>query len=207
MSSAAPALLSGRTDAPPCHAPPAIEERVFSLKTPEAFFTLFGNPGGMVAAELAQDRFEEEVKLIGRSVRGAPAGSRHVLKCGLSAPPQLLNVLATLGENPYIRYYAPTHHPPLGPLALAATPGSLAPASAAPPSSAHPGDVPQRWRAALSSLPAALGQRAHEYSGDQVCKRLAVEVQRALDEYGAENPEFPVGVRWRRRRERRKGTG
>jgi hypothetical protein len=29
---------------------------------------MFGNPGGIVAAELAQDRFEEDVKLMSRSV-------------------------------------------------------------------------------------------------------------------------------------------
>jgi hypothetical protein len=47
---------------------PAIESQVYSFKTPESFYTLFGNPGGMVAAELAQDRFEEDVKLLGRNV-------------------------------------------------------------------------------------------------------------------------------------------
>lgn len=61
-----------------CVAPPfgipsdqltALESRVFTTNMPSTFFTLFGNPGGIVAAELAQDRFEEDVKLMSKSVR------------------------------------------------------------------------------------------------------------------------------------------
>jgi syntaxin-binding protein 1 len=45
---------------------------VFTTNMPSTFFTLFGNPGGIVAAELAQDRFEEDVKLMSKSVRRNP---------------------------------------------------------------------------------------------------------------------------------------
>ena len=46
----------------------ALEAQVFTTNMPSTFFTLFGNPGGIVAAELAQDRFEEDVKLMSKSV-------------------------------------------------------------------------------------------------------------------------------------------
>jgi hypothetical protein len=46
----------------------ALESQVFTTNMPSTFFTLFGNPGGIVAAELAQDRFEEDVKLMSKSV-------------------------------------------------------------------------------------------------------------------------------------------
>jgi hypothetical protein len=32
------------------------------------FYSLYGNPGGVVAAEMAQDRFEEDVILTSRAV-------------------------------------------------------------------------------------------------------------------------------------------
>jgi syntaxin-binding protein 1 len=33
-----------------------------------------------------------------------------------------------------------------------------------------------------------------EFAGDQLCKRLAMEIQRDLDEYIQVNPEFPVSM-------------
>lgn len=106
--------------------------------------------------------------------------------------PQLLNLLATLGENPYIRYYAPHHHPPLGPLAITATPGSAyasrpAPASANPAPSAAP---EPKWKAALSAVQG--GKDAPNFSGEQICRRIALQVQADLDDYQALNPDFPV---------------
>ncbi|KAJ9117921.1 hypothetical protein QFC20_000202 [Naganishia adeliensis] len=140
-----------------------LESRVFTTNMPSTFFTLFGNPGGIVAAELAQDRFEED----------------------------LLNLLATLGENPYIRYYAPHHHPPLGSLALSATPGSAyasrpAPASANPAPSATP---EARWKTALNAVGG--GKDVQNYSGEQICRRIALQLQTDLDDYQALNPDFP----------------
>ncbi|GHJ83907.1 hypothetical protein NliqN6_0309 [Naganishia liquefaciens] len=146
-----------------------LESQVFTTNMPSTFFTLFGNPGGIVAAELAQDRFEEDVKLMSKSV---------------------LNLLATLGENPYIRYYAPHHHPPLGPLAIAATPGSVY-GSARPPSANPAPQAPPeaRWKSALNAVGGKGG--AQEFSGDQISRRIALQLQADLDDYQAVNPDFP----------------
>ncbi|KAJ9097825.1 hypothetical protein QFC19_006693 [Naganishia cerealis] len=152
--------------------PPPLESQVFSTKMPSSFFTMFGNPGGIVAAELAQDRFEEDVKLMSRS---------------------LLSLLATLGENPYIRYYAPHHHPPLGSLGLAATPGSAYTARPAAAQTANPAPsaAPEaRWKAALNVVGGG-GGRGEEFSGEQICRRIALQVQAYLDDYQALNPDFP----------------
>jgi hypothetical protein len=35
-----------------------------------------------------------------------------------------------------------------------------------------------------------------EFAGDQLCKRLAMEIQRDLDDYIQVNPEFPVSTWW-----------
>lgn len=101
---------------------------------------------------------------------------------------QILNVLTTLGENPYIRYYQPTHHAPLGPLSLQ-TP-SPAPA-AAPSQSAQAGGNSLRWRSAMGNMPGIGGQRAPEVQGDYLSKKIAVQVQNELDAYMASNPDWP----------------
>ena len=103
----------------------------------------------------------------------------------------MLNLLATLGENPYIRYYAPHHHPPLGPLAIAATPGSVY-GSARPPSANPAPQAPPeaRWKSALNAVGGKGG--AQEFSGDQISRRIALQLQADLDDYQAVNPDFPV---------------
>lgn len=149
----------------------ATESQVFSLKSPDMFHTFFGNPGGLVAAELTQDRFDCDLRLIGRS---------------------LVNLLATLGENPYIRYYSPTHHAPLGSLALAPTPGSAhasAGASGAYQAGKNPSEQKEtsRWRSALS-----VGRDSGPtFVGDQLCKKIAEQIQTDLDGYSEVNPDFP----------------
>jgi hypothetical protein len=47
----------------------AIEDRIFSINQPQAFFTMFGNTGGAASADLAMEAFEDDLKLTGRSVR------------------------------------------------------------------------------------------------------------------------------------------
>lgn len=95
----------------------------------------------------------------------------------------MLNVLTTLNENPYIRYYQPTHHPPLGPLA----PGS----STGLHNQQRQAEQQQqgsslRWRAAMGS------SRAQEAQGDSLSKVLAQRIQHDLDHYAETNPDFPA---------------
>ena len=92
---------------------------------------------------------------------------------------KIVNVCVSLTEFPYIRYYFPTHHAPLGPLKPHAT-------TRAPP----PAECSGRWRTNL-----ARGQdaRAHEAAdSDYVSRILAFMVQQGLDEYKRLNPDFAV---------------
>jgi syntaxin-binding protein 1 len=47
-----------------------LEDRIFSLKTPSSFFTFFGSLGGAAAGDLAIEAFEDDVKVVGRTVSG-----------------------------------------------------------------------------------------------------------------------------------------
>lgn len=96
-------------------------------------------------------------------------------------PLQITNTCITLNEYPFIRYYLPSHHPPLGPLAPTQ---SLLP----PP----PTEGSGRWRTNL-----ARGAQAREFESaerEYVSKVLAWMVQDALDEYKKQNPDFPVSL-------------
>lgn len=159
---------------------PAIEERVWTVRQPSAFYTFFGSPGGAASSDLAVEAFEDDVALSAR---------------------QILNLLATLNENPYIRFYQPAHHGPLGALALTASgqgqgqaPGA---GGGAVPSAQARGDQPQslRWRSAMAGGPPAGGSRPGQVQPEHLSKRLANEVQGCLDEYMRNNPEFPVSPR------------
>ena len=86
-----------------------------------------------------------------------------------------------LNEFPYIRYYQPTHHAPLGPL--------VPNASFLPP---PPKEGTGRWRTNL-----ARGAVAREYEhaeNEYVSRTLAFLVQQALEEHEKSNPEFPVSL-------------
>ncbi|KAG1907804.1 Sec1-like protein [Suillus fuscotomentosus] len=90
----------------------------------------------------------------------------------------IANVCITLNEFPYVRYYMPTHHTPLGPL----KPNDQ---TRAPP----PPEGSGRWRTNLARGDAA---RAYEVADtDFVTKLLAFMIQQNLDEYRRVNPEFP----------------
>ena len=143
-----------------------------------------------MAAEAAQDRFEEDVILQSRSVSLVEFVSMIWDVHADRFLQQILNLCATLGENPYIRYYQPQHHPPLGPLSVSKTPGSLYGGPSAP--KIHPDELAAqqqtpRWKQALSG-----GSSGPSFSGDQIPKRLATQIQKDLDDYKALNPDFPV---------------
>ena len=92
---------------------------------------------------------------------------------------QIANICITLNEFPYIRYYQPSHHKPLGP--LVPTQAFLPP---------PPTEGSQRWRTNL-----ARGSTARAYEdaeNEYVSRMLAGMVQGLLEEYERGNPEFPV---------------
>ncbi|GBE89630.1 Protein transport protein [Sparassis crispa] len=136
----------------------AIESQAFSVKSPGAFFNMYSPPRSDSAFKSARDRLEEELRFISKTI---------------------MNVCITLNEFPYIRYYLPTHHAPLG--ALKPHASTRAPA---------PSDASSRWRTNL-----ARGSEARAYEtaeGDYVTKLLAFMVQNDLDEYKKANPDFPA---------------
>ena len=84
----------------------------------------------------------------------------------------------TLGENPYIRYYTPSHHAPLGPLV--------------PPPAPRSAEIQggSRWRTNL-----ARGNDAREHEDAEhthLCRVLAFMVQADLDDFKKSNPDFGV---------------
>ena len=46
----------------------ALEDRVFTMDSPWSFFTMFGNPGGAISADMAIEAFEDDVKVTSRQV-------------------------------------------------------------------------------------------------------------------------------------------
>lgn len=91
---------------------------------------------------------------------------------------QIANVCITLNEYPYIRYYLPRNHLPLG--------GLKPSASTRPP---PPAESSARWRTNL-----ARGSEARAYEaveGDHATKLLAFFVQQALDEKKKGDPDWP----------------
>ena len=56
----------------------ALEDRIFTLKSPWSFFTMFGNPGGAISADMAVEAFEDDVKFTSRSVRPLPL-AQHLI--------------------------------------------------------------------------------------------------------------------------------
>ncbi|KAH9975721.1 ras opposite [Lactifluus volemus] len=144
----------------------AIEAQAFSLRVPENFFSMYSPSRSDNTARADRDRLEEDIRFAAKSIA---------------------NVCITLNEFPYIRYYVPAHHGPLGALR--------------PRDSTR--DVPRppenslRWRTNL-----ARGEQARQYEAAEaevLSRVLAFEVQAALDEYKRANPEFPKQDRARQR--------
>ncbi|KAF9802173.1 hypothetical protein IEO21_09958 [Rhodonia placenta] len=135
----------------------AVEAQTFSLKLPGSFFNMYSPPRSDSAVRMARDRLEEELRFVSKMIT---------------------NVCITMNEFPYIRYYLPTHHAPLGAFKPHAS-------TRAPPPPENSG----RWRTQL-----ARGAEARAYENadtDFVSKVLAFMVQRDLDEYKKANPDFP----------------
>lgn len=138
----------------------ALEAQVFSLQSPALFFNMFSPPRNDAAFAVAKARLEEELLFTSKTI---------------------LNLCVTLNEFPFIRYYFPSHHPPLGPLKPNA-------AISPPP----PPEGSGRWRTNL-----ARGAEARTYEATEteyLSKVLAFLVQRNLEEHKKANPDFAVSL-------------
>ncbi|KAF5315993.1 hypothetical protein D9758_015075 [Tetrapyrgos nigripes] len=134
----------------------ALEAQTFSLNAPEYFFNIYSPPRSENGYQAARNRLEEDLRFASKTIT---------------------NVCISLNENPYIRYYVPYNHPPLGPLKPNA--------STRPP---PPSEGSARWRTNL-----ARGNDARAYEAvenDYVTKLLAFMVQKNLDEHQKTDPEF-----------------
>ncbi|KAI9062524.1 Sec1-like protein [Trametes sanguinea] len=135
----------------------AVEAQAFTVRDPGSFFNIYSPPRSDTSYKPMRDRLDEELRYMSRMIA---------------------NVCLTLNEYPYIRYYSPSHHPPLGPLRPHA--------STRPP---PPAETSSRWR---TNLARGSDARAYEsVEGDYVAKVLAFMVQQHLDEYKKANPDFP----------------
>ncbi|KAI0352131.1 Sec1-like protein [Trametes cingulata] len=135
----------------------AIEAQAFSVRNSGSFFNIYSPPRSDTSFKPMRDRLDEELRFMSKMIT---------------------NVCLTLNEYPYIRYYSPTHHAPLGPLRPHA--------STRPP---PPTETAGRWR---TNLARGSDARAYEsVEGDYVAKVLAFMVQQNLDEYKKANPDFP----------------
>ncbi|KAJ7509807.1 Sec1-like protein [Mycena galericulata] len=134
----------------------ASEAQTFSMQAPEMFFSMYSPPRSDSQFKPARDRLEEQLRFASKIIS---------------------NVCITLNEFPFIRYYVPPNHPPLGALKPhASTRG------------APPPEASGRWRTNL-----ARGAEARAYEsveGDFATKILAFFVQNNLDEYKKANPDF-----------------
>ncbi|TBU47617.1 Sec1-like protein [Dichomitus squalens] len=135
----------------------AIEGQAFTVRNPGSFFNIYSPPRSETSFKPMRDRLDEELRFMSKMIS---------------------NVCLTLNEYPYVRYYLPSHHQPLGPLK--------------PHASTRPPPPPEgsgRWRTNL-----ARGDQARAYEsveGDYISKILAFMVQQNLDEYKKANPDFP----------------
>ncbi|KAF8659882.1 hypothetical protein AX16_001766 [Volvariella volvacea WC 439] len=133
----------------------ALEAQAFSLRDPGLFFSIYSPPRDN-SWRVARDRLEEDLRFASKIIT---------------------NVCITLNEFPYIRYYMPNDHLPLGPLK--------------PNEQTRPPPPPEqgaRWRTNL-----ARGAEARAYENvetDFVTKLLAFMVQNALEEHQRNNPDF-----------------
>ncbi|EEB90258.1 hypothetical protein MPER_11554 [Moniliophthora perniciosa FA553] len=134
----------------------ASEAQAFSLDLPEHFFSIYSPPRSESAYPEARGRLEEDLQFASKLIS---------------------NVCITLNEFPYIRYYVPVNHPPLGPLKPHA--------STRPP---PPQEGSGRWRTNLARCAEARDFEAVE--SDYVTKLLAFMVQNNLEEHKKSNPDF-----------------
>ncbi|KAG2011621.1 Ras opposite [Coprinopsis cinerea AmutBmut pab1-1] len=134
----------------------ATEAQAFSLQEPGLFFSIYSPPRTEAAFKPARDRLEEDLQFTSKVIA---------------------NCCITLNEYPYIRYYMPSNHPPLGPLKPNAQ-------TRAPP----PSEGSSRWR---TSLARGSDARAHEAADTEyVTRLLAFMVEQNLEEHKKLNPDF-----------------
>lgn len=134
----------------------ATEAQTFSQQDPSLFFSIYSPPRTEAAHKVARDRLEEDLRFTSKMIT---------------------NVCITLNEFPYIRYYMPPNHLPLGPL-------KPNPTTRPPP----PPESSSRWR---TNLARGADARAYEsVETDFVTKLLAFMVQSNLEEHKKANPEF-----------------
>ena len=140
---------------------------MFSLKTPQSFFTLFQPMGGAFGPDPveAMAAIEEEVHF---------------------ATQTLLNICVSLNEFPLIRYYNPSH-PPLGPLAVPQSAQSSPTAAAG----LYQGSARMARLRGDSTGSSAMSSSG---AGEHFTKRLALRLQTAIDAYVKENePKAEAG--------------
>ncbi|KAF9454243.1 Sec1-like snare protein [Macrolepiota fuliginosa MF-IS2] len=137
----------------------AIEAQVFTINEPSFFFSMYSPPRSEGAFRGAKDRLLEDMRFTSKMIT---------------------NVCITLNEFPYVRYYMPANHLPLGPLKPHT---SMRP----PP----PTENSARWR---TNLARGADARAFEaVETEFVTKVLAFMVQSNLDEHKRANPDFGKG--------------
>lgn len=149
-----------------------LEAQVFSLKSPQSFFTLFQPPGGSfgLSPEEALSAIEDELHFSTQA---------------------LLNVCVTLNEFPLVRYYNP-NHPPLGPLATNSIGAGSAPSSGNSSSNDYGGQSARMARLRGGNNGNGVGDNNSRWggnaaSGEHFTKKLAFRVQKALDSYVRDN--------------------
>ncbi|KAF8817446.1 Sec1-like snare protein [Phlegmacium glaucopus] len=134
----------------------AMEAQMFSLQEPSYFFSTYSPPRTDAAYKPARGRLEEDLRF---------------------ASKMITNVCISLNEFPYIRYYMPSTHLPLGP--LKPIPQNRPPAAQ---------ETTSRWRTNLARGSEARVQESAE--SDYVTKLLAFMVQGILEEHKKLNPDF-----------------
>jgi syntaxin-binding protein 1 len=154
-----------------------MEAQAFSLRVPEHFFSMYSPPRSDATARPERDRVEEDIRFLAKSVRIAACFTSYHLAQGM----QIANVCITLNEYPYIRYYIPAHHGPLG---------ALRPHESTRPVQRPANENSLRWRTNLARGDQARQTEAAE--AEVVSRVLAFEIQSALDDYKRANPDFPV---------------
>ncbi|CAE6359673.1 unnamed protein product [Rhizoctonia solani] len=158
----------------------ALEQRIFSVRSPSFFFSMY-SPHKEVSATTFNSRRAEAAHESPQQV------AVHAVREGLDndlrfMAKSIVNVCILMNENPLIRYYLPSHHPPLGPLA---NPPEQQAAAAQPEGSS-------RWRSAMATNMRSAS--ATSENDEYVSKRLASFVQKELDEYRKANHDFPKVV-------------
>jgi syntaxin-binding protein 1 len=137
---------------------------------------MYSPPRTEAAYKLARVRLEEDLRFTSRTVCFLRSSSLNSLLIFYS---KIVNICVSLNEFPYIRYYMPSTHLPLGPLKPVAQ-------NRPPP----PPEGSSRWR---TNLARGADARAYEsVETDFVTKLLAFMVQSGLEEYKKANPDFGV---------------